>query len=470
MSKEKIFKIIKDQEVRYVDLRFCDTLGKEQHFTLPASQVNDAFFKDNVAFDGSSITGWKGIDESDMVLVPDTDTAVLDPFYEETTLQLRCDVIEPATMQGYSRDPRSLAKRAEVYLRSTGIAESAFFGPEPEFFVFDEVRWGSGLHEAYYHVDSEEGAWNTGARLEDGNLGHRPRVKGGYFPVPPVDSMQDVRSAMCTALEDMGLTVEVHHHEVGTAGQAEIDTRYRTLVRKADEMLILKYVVHNVAQNFGKTATFMPKPLVGDNGNGMHTHQSLATKDGKNLFHGDKYAGLSELALHYIGGIFKHAHALNAFTNAATNSYKRLIPGFEAPVLLAYSSRNRSAACRIPWTPHPQGRRVEVRFPDPCGNAYLAFSAMLMAGLDGIQNRIDPGKPLEKNLYDLSPEEEKGVATVASTLEQALEALDRDRDFLKAGDVFNDDLIDAYIELKTGEVSRLKLCSHPLEFELYYSL
>ncbi len=469
MSQQKIQDLITKHKIGYVDLRFCDTYGKEQHFTVPVSQINEDFFKHNIAFDGSSIAGWKEIDESDMLLVPDTETAVLDPFYEEPTLQLRCDVFEPLTMQGYKRDPRSLAKRAEAYLQSTGIADVAYFGPEPEFFVFDDVRWDNAINRAFYAIDSEEGSWNSSTDMEVSNLGHRPAVKGGYFPVPPVDSMQDIRSAMCSTLEEMGVPVEVHHHEVATAGQAEIDTRYNSLVRKADELIILKYVVHNVAHGFGKTATFMPKPLVGDNGNGMHVHQSLA-KGGKNLFHGDLYGGLSELALHYIGGIFKHARALNAFTNASTNSYKRLVPGFEAPVLLAYSVRNRSAACRIPWVSDPQGRRVEVRFPDPCGNPYFIFAAMMMAGLDGIQNQIDPGKSLEKNLYDLPPEEEKNIPTVASSLDQALAALDADRDFLTMGDVFNDDLIDGYIELKNAEVSRLQMSSHPVEFDMYYSL
>jgi len=468
MSQE-IKKLIGEHNVKFADLRFCDTLGKEQHVTVPVSQLTAGFLENGKPFDGSSIAGWKGIDESDMLLIPDPGTAVLDPFYEEETLQLRCDVVEPSTMQGYGRDPRSLAKRAEVYLQSTGIAEHAYFGPEPEFFIFDEARWGDSINGGFWQVDSEEGSWNTGARMEDGNLGHRPRVKGGYFPVPPVDSMQDIRSAICATLEDMGVPVEVHHHEVGTAGQAEVDTRYNTLTRKADELLILKYVAQNVAHGFGKTVTFMPKPLVGDNGNGMHVHQSLAKGD-RNVFAGEGYGGLSETALHYIGGIFKHAHALNAFTNAGTNSYKRLVPGFEAPVLLAYSSRNRSAACRIPWSNDPQARRVEVRFPDSSGNPYLAFAAMLMAGLDGIQNRIAPGEPLEKNLYDLPPEEQEGVPTVAGSLEQALEALDRDREFLKAGDVFSDDLIEGYIELKRAEAERLRMTTHPVEFDLYYSL
>jgi glutamine synthetase len=401
--------------------------------------------------------------------MPDTDTAVLDPFYDDPTLNLRCDVLEPTTMQGYERCPRSLAKRAEAYMKSTGIADTAYFGPEPEFFVFDEVRWGDDLNSAFYEVDSEEGCWNSDSISEDRNIGHRPGVKGGYFPVPPVDSMQNIRSAMCSTLEEMGVPVEVHHHEVATAGQAEIGTAFNTLVRKADELLILKYVVQNVAHGYGKTATFMPKPLVGDNGNGMHVHQSLG-KDGENLFAGDKYGGLSDLALNYIGGIFKHARAINAFANAGTNSYKRLVPGFEAPVLLAYSARNRSASCRIPWVSSPKGRRVEVRFPDSCGNPYLSFAAMMMAGLDGIQNKIDPGEPFDKDLYDLTVEEEKDIPTVASSLDAAIEALDKDREFLTAGGVFTDDLIDGYIALKMAEVTRMRMTTHPIEFDMYYSL
>jgi glutamine synthetase len=372
-------------------------------------------------------------------------------------------------MQGYERDPRSLAKRAEAYLKSTGIADTAYFGPEPEFFVFDEVRWGDDLNSSFFEVDSEEGCWNSDTISEDRNIGHRPGVKGGYFPVPPVDSMQNIRSAMCLTLEEMGVAVEVHHHEVATAGQAEIGTAYNTLVRKADELLILKYVVQNVAHGYGKTATFMPKPLVGDNGNGMHVHQSLA-KGGENLFAGDKYGGLSDLALNYIGGIFKHARAINAFANASTNSYKRLVPGFEAPVLLAYSARNRSASCRIPWVSSPKARRVEVRFPDAAGNPYLAFTTMMMAGLDGIQNKIDPGAPFDKDLYDLTVEEEKGIPTVASSLDVALEALDNDREFLTAGGVFSNDLIDGYIKLKMEEVTRMRMTTHPVEFDMYYSL
>ena len=468
MSAKDVIEAIKKQEVRFVDLRFTDTRGKEQHVTVPAAKVDDDFFDDGKMFDGSSIAGWKGIQESDMCLLPDPDSAVLDPFLEERTLVLRCDVLEPTTMTGYERDPRSIAKRGEVYLKSTGIADTAYFGPEPEFFVFDDVRWGDGMSGAFYEIDSEEASWNTGRALESRNIGHRPKPKGGYFPVPPVDSLQDVRSAMCLAMEDMGLSTEVHHHEVATAGQCEIGTEFATLVRKADELQILKYCVLNVAHVLDKTATFMPKPLVDDNGSGMHVHQSLS-RGGTNIFAGDKYAGLSQEALWYIGGIFKHARALNAFTNSGTNSYKRLVPGFEAPVLLAYSGRNRSAAVRIPHS-SPAARRLEVRFPDSNGNPYFMFTAMMMAGLDGIENKLDPGAPLDKDLYDLPPEEEKNIATVCASLEQALDALDDDRAFLKGGDVFTDDTIDAYLELKMEEVTRFRMTTHPVEFDLYYSL
>jgi glutamine synthetase len=469
MSTDKILKTLEEKKFKFVDLRFCDTMGKEQHVSLPVGAVDEDLFEEGKMFDGSSISGWKGINESDMVLMPDISTAVKDPFAEHKTMIIRCDVLEPNTMEGYNRCPRSLAKRAEAYLKSSGIADSAFFGPEPEFFVFDDVRYETDMHGCSYHVDSEEGAWNTGAEYEGGNIGHRPGVKGGYFPVPPVDSLHDIRSEMCAVMEKMGLVVEVHHHEVGTAGQCEIGTRFNSLVAKADEMLALKYVVHNVAHMAGKTATFMPKPLVGDNGSGMHVHQSIA-KDGKNLFMGDGYGGLSETAFHYIGGIFKHARAINAFSNASTNSYKRLVPGFEAPVMLAYSARNRSASCRIPFVSNPKARRIEVRFPDPTANSYLAFAAMLMAGLDGIRNKLDPGAPMDKDLYDLPPEEEAQIPTVCSSLDQALAALDADREFLKAGGVFDDDLIDGYIALKMEEVNTFRMSTHPVEFDMYYSL
>ncbi len=469
MSVDKVLEIIKDKEIEFVDLRFADTKGKEQHVTVPAHTVDEAFFENGKMFDGSSIAGWKGIQESDMILMPDPDTAVVDPFFEAPTLILRCDIIEPATMEGYERCPRSLAKRAEAYMKSTGIADTALFGPENEFFIFDDVRWGADIHRCFYEVDSEEASWNTEKVYEGGNIGHRPAPKGGYFPVPPVDSLQDVRSAMCQTLGEMGLKAEVHHHEVATAGQCEIGVACNTLVKKADEVLILKYVVQNVAHAFGKTATFMPKPLVGDNGNGMHVHQSLA-KDGQNIFTGDLYGGLSETALYYIGGILKHARAINAFTNASTNSYKRLVPGFEAPVMLAYSARNRSASVRVPFIANPKARRIEVRFPDSTANPYLAFAAMLMAGLDGILNKIHPGDAMDKNLYDLPPEEEANIPKVCFSFDEALKALDEDRDFLKAGGVFSDDLIDAYIELKMEEVTRLRMSTHPVEFDMYYSL
>lgn len=464
-----VMNMIKDQDAKYVDLRFCDTRGKEQHVTIPCHTIDDDFFTEGKMFDGSSIAGWKGINESDMVLMPDPATAVMDPFSEESTIIIRCDILEPATMEGYERDPRSVAKRAEAYLKSTGIGDTAFFGPEPEFFVFDDVRYGADMSGNFYKVDSEEAEWNSERVYEDGNIGHRPGVKGGYFPVPPVDSLHDMRGAMCLVMEEMGLKTEVHHHEVATAGQCEIGVAFNTLVQRADEILTQKYVTHNVAHSYGKTATFMPKPLVGDNGTGMHVHQSIS-KDGNNIFAGDKYGGLSQEALWYIGGIFKHARAINAFTNASTNSYKRLVPGFEAPVLLAYSARNRSASVRIPWVSSEKARRIELRFPDPAGNPYFTFVAMLMAGLDGIQNQIDPGAPADKDLYDLPPEEEKQIATVCHSLDQALEALDNDRDFLKAGGVMTDDMIDGYIELKMEEVTRMRMTTHPVEFDMYYSI
>jgi glutamine synthetase len=461
--------MLKDQDAKYVDLRFCDTLGKEQHVTVPTHTIDEDFFSEGKMFDGSSIAGWKGINESDMILMPDTTTAVMDPFSEESTLILRCDILEPSTMEGYERDPRSVAKRAEAYLKSTGIGDTAFFGPEPEFFVFDDVRWGADMSGSFVKVDSDEAEWNSERVYEDGNIGHRPGVKGGYFPVPPVDSLHDMRGAMCLVMEEMGVLTEVHHHEVATAGQCEIGTKFNTLVRRADEVLIQKYVTHNVAHSYGKTATFMPKPLVGDNGSGMHVHQSIS-KDGNNIFAGDKYGGLSQEALWYIGGIFKHARAINAFANGSTNSYKRLVPGFEAPVLLAYSARNRSASVRIPWVSSQKARRIELRFPDSAANPYLTFVAMMMAGLDGIQNQIDPGAPADKDLYDLPPEEEKKIPTVCHSLDQALEALDADRDFLKAGGVMTDDMIDGYIELKMEEVTRLRMTTHPVEFDMYYSM
>ena len=447
-----VLKLIEEKGIKYVDLRFTDTKGKEQHVTVPTRVVDDAFFEDGKGFDGSSIAGWKGIQESDMILMPDAGTAIVDPFFEEPTLNLRCDIVEPSTMQGYERDPRSLAKRAEAYLKSTGIADASIWGPENEFFIFDNVRHGSSMNGCFYEVDSAQGAWNSGAQLEGGNLGHRPTIKGGYFPVPPVDTYQDLRTAMCGAMEQLGLKVEVHHAEVATGGQAEINVSANTLVKKADEVQILKYAIHNVAA-----------------ANGMHVNQSLA-KDGKNIFAGDKYGGLSEIAIYYIGGIIKHAKALNAISNASTNSYKRLVPGFEAPVMLAYSARNRSASIRIPHVINPKGRRIEVRFPDSTANPYLCFAAMLMAGLDGVKNKIHPGDPADKDLYDLEPEEAKNIPTVCHSLDMALEALDQDRGFLKEGGVFTDDVIDAYIKLKMQEVTRLRMSTHPVELELYYSV
>ncbi|HEX7403764.1 MAG TPA: type I glutamate--ammonia ligase, partial [Usitatibacter sp.] len=468
MAVADVFKTIKENEVKFIDLRFTDTKGKEQHVTVPVKAFGDDKFKDGHAFDGSSIAGWKGIEASDMLLMPDPDSARMDPFYDEPTIVLTCDVLEPSTMKGYERDPRTIAKKAEAYLKSTGLGDVAYFGPEPEFFIFDSVEWKIDMSGSFVKINSEEAPWSSDLKFEGGNLGHRPPVKGGYFPVPPVDSQQDMRSAMCLALEEQGVEVEVHHHEVAAPGQNEIGTKFNSLVKRADWLQILKYTVLNVARSYGKTATFMPKPVVGDNGSGMHVHQSV-WKGGQNLFAGDGYAGLSDFALYYIGGIIKHAKALNAITNPGTNSYKRLVPGFEAPINLAYSARNRSAACRIPFVPSPKGRRVEVRFPDPTANAYLAFSAMLLAGLDGVQNKIHPGDPLDKNLYDLEPEEAAKVPHPCASLDEALDNLDKDRAFLTRGGVFTDDMIDAYIALKMEEVTRFRMTTHPIEFEMYYS-
>lgn len=470
MSVDSVMKLIKDSGAKYVDLRFTDTKGKEQHLGWPVSNFTEKIFESGVMFDGSSIAGWQPINKSDMKLELDPNTAIIDPFMQETTVLIRCNILEPTSGTHYEKDPRSIGRKAEEYLRSTGVAEKAYFGPEAEFFVFDGIRWGNQMERAFYEIQSLEGAWSSENSFEDGpNLGHRPAVKGGYFPVPPVDSMHDLRTAMCQAMTDMGIEVEKHHHEVGTAGQAEIGTRYDTLVNQGDAVQIYKYCVHNVARVHGLTATFMPKPLVGDNGSGMHVHQSLI-RDGKTLFAGDKYGGLlSQEALYYIGGIFKHAKAVNAFTNPTTNSYKRLVPGYEAPVLLQYSAYNRSASCRIPFAPEA-ARRLEVRFPDPSANPYLAFAAMLMAGLDGILNKIDPGEAAEEDLYELSAEEESKIPHVCASLNEALDALDGDRDFLKMGGVFTDAAIDSYIELKMEEVDALRLATHPLEFELYYSV
>ncbi len=469
MSKNTALEAIKELDAKLVDLRFTDIRGKEQHITIPISSVDNDFIENGKMIDGSSFKGWQKIHQSDLALMPDLETMKLDPFFQDNTLFIRCNVVDPKTMMGYERCPRSLALRAEAYLQSTGIADTAYFGPEPEFFVFDSVQWETTIGGSFYKIDSEEAQWYSGKELEGGNIGHRPAVKGGYFPVPPVDSSHDMRSAMSLILESLGTVVEAHHHEVATANQCEIATRFNTLTKKADELQILKYVVHNVAHNYGKTATFMPKPLVGDNGSGMHCHQSLA-KDGVNLFSGDQYGGLSEMALYYIGGIIKHARALNAFTNPSTNSYKRLVPGFEAPVLLAYSARNRSAAIRIPHVNNPKARRIEVRFPDPTANPYLAFAAMMMAGLDGIQKKIHPGQAMDKDLYDLPPEELVDVPTVCASLEQAMENLKVDHDFLLQGDVFTQDFINNYISMKEEEISKIRSLTHPYEFELYYSL
>ena len=468
-SPADVFKIIKEKDVKFVDLRFTDTRGKEQHVTVPVKAFTELKFTDGHYFDGSSIAGWKSIEASDMVLLPDPAAARMDPFTDEAVLNITCDVIEPSDGKGYDRDPRSIAKRAEAYLKSTGIADTAYFGPEPEFFIFDSVTWNVDMSGCFVKIKSEEAPWSSGEEFEGGNSGHRAPVKGGYFPVPPTDTLHDIRNAMMLALEEQGVECEVHHHEVAAAGQNEIGTRYESLVKRADWMQILKYTVWSVAHSYGKTATFMPKPIVGDNGSGMHVHQSLA-KDGKNLFTGNGYAGLSELALYYIGGIIKHARSLNAITNPGTNSYKRLVPGFEAPINLAYSSRNRSAAVRVPLVSDPKSRRIEVRFPDPTTNPYLAFTAMMMAGLDGIQKKIHQGDPIDKNLYDLPPEEAKKITHPCASLDEALDCLNKDREYLTRGGVFSNDMLDAYIALKMEEVTRFRMTTHPLEFDMYYSL
>lgn len=464
-----VMKLIKDNDAKFVDLRFVDMRGKEQHVSVPVSHFDDDKFVSGHAFDGSSFAGWKGIEASDMVLMPDPATANVDPFFHEVTVILSCDVHEPGEGKAYDCDPRSLARRAETYLQSSGLGDTAYFGPEPEFFIFDNVTWNANESGCFYKIDEYEGHWNTATTFENGNKGHRPRLKGGYFPVPPVDSTQDLRAEIALVLESLGIPVEVLHHEVGGAGQNELGTKFSTLVERADWTILMKYVIHNVAHVYGKTATFMPKPIVGDNGSGMHVHQSI-WKDGKNLFAGDGYAGLSDTALYYIGGVIKHARALNAITNPTTNSYKRLVPGFEAPVKLAYSARNRSASIRIPYVTSDKARRVEVRFPDAMANPYLAFSALLMAGLDGIENKIHPGEAASKDLYHLPPEEDVKIPTVCASLEEALVALDQDRGFLTRGGVFNDLILDSYIELKMKEVERLRMTTHPVEFDMYYSL
>ncbi|MGH6946307.1 MAG: type I glutamate--ammonia ligase [Kiloniellales bacterium] len=459
--------LIKEQDVKYIDYRFTDPRGKWQHLAMHMDAIDDDALTEGIMFDGSSIAGWKAINESDMQLVPDLATAVMDPFSAQSQLILFCDVHEPSTGQPYNRDPRATARKAEAYLKSTGIADIAYFGPEAEFFVFDDVRFGVEMNQCFYHFMSEEGPYVSGEDFPDGNMGHRPQVKGGYFPVPPVDSAADLRSEMLTTMAGMGVPVEKHHHEVAPS-QHELGVKFGTLVRSADNMQIYKYVIHNVAHTYGKTATFMPKPVYGDNGSGMHTHQSL-WKGSKPLFAGDGYAGLSEMALYYIGGIVKHARAINAFTNPTTNSYKRLVPGFEAPVLLAYSGRNRSASCRIPHGNSPKAKRVEVRFPDPTANTYLAYSAMMLAGLDGIQKKMHPGDPMDKNLYDLPPDELKDIPTVCGSLREALGALEADHEFLLAGDVFDTDQIEAYMDLKWEELHAFEQSPHPIEYKMYYS-
>jgi glutamine synthetase len=462
-----VLKTMKDKDVKFVDLRFTDTKGKMQHVTADASCIDESAFE-GYAFDGSSIAGWKGIESSDMNLKPDPASAHIDPFFAQTTLAMFCDVADPITGQPYERDPRSIAKKAEAYMASLGIGDKAYFGPEAEFFIFDDVRFNVDPYNTGFRVDSAEFPVNSGTEYEMGNLGHRPRTKGGYFPVPPVDSCQDIRSEMLSVMAEMGVATEKHHHEVAAA-QHELGMKFGTLVRMADNLQIYKYAIHSVAQAYGKTACFMPKPIFGDNGSGMHVHQSIWKGDTP-VFAGNKYSDLSDLCLNYIGGILKHAKAINAFTNPTTNSYKRLVPGYEAPVLLAYSARNRSASCRIPVVSSPKGKRVEVRFPDPAANPYLAFAAMLMAGLDGITNKIHPGDPVDKNLYDLPPAELSKIPTVCGSLREALDTVDKDRAFLKAGGVFTDDMIDAYIELRMAENMRYEMMPHPIEYDMYYSV
>ena len=468
MAKSNLLlELIKKHNAQYVDLRFTDPRGKLQHVTQHVDTIDEGAINDGLMFDGSSIAGWKAINESDMILKLDVETTVLDPFYAEPTLALYCDIYEPSTGKPYARCPRSIAKKAEKYLVSSGTGSQAFFGPEAEFFVFDSARFSTDPTNTFYHLDSTENPSNSGRDYPEGNLGHRPRTKGGYFPVNPVDSGQDLRTEMVSVIKQMGVEVEKHHHEVAAA-QHELGIKFSTLVKCADNMQIYKYVVHNVAAMYGKTATFMPKPVFGDNGSGMHVHQSI-WKGSTPLFAGKEYAGLSKTALHYIGGIIKHAKALNAITNPSTNSYKRLVPGYEAPVLLAYSARNRSASCRIPYVTSPKGKRVEVRFPDPLANPYLAYAAMLMAGLDGIKNKIDPGAAADKDLYHLPPKELAKIPTVCGSLEEAIEALEKDNAFLLKGDVFTSDMIESYLALKREEWDRFRMAPHPVEFDMYYS-
>jgi glutamine synthetase len=466
-TPKNVMKMIKDNDVKYVDFRFTDPRGKWQHVTTDITTVDEDTFAEGIMFDGSSIAGWKAIHESDMQLMPDPESACIDPFFAETTLVLVCDTLEPLTGEPYNRDPRSICRKAAGLVKSMGIGDTVFFGPEAEFFIFDDVKYSATPYNVGYRVDSVEFPTNSDTEYEGGNLGHHIGLKKGYFPVPPLDTAQDMRSEMLAAMARMGVGVEKHHHEVGSA-QHELGLKFAPMVRMADQMQIYKYCIQQVAQVYGKTATFMPKPIYGDNGSGMHCHQSIWKGD-KPLFAGNKYADLSDTCLQYIAGILKHARAINAFTNPTTNSYKRLVPGFEAPVLLAYSVRNRSASCRIPLAASPKGKRVEVRYPDPLCNPYLGFAAMLMAGLDGIKNKLNPGEPTDKDLYDLPPKELKKIPTVCGSLREALGNLDKDRDFLKAGGVFDDDFIDSYIELKMAEIIRFEHTPHPVEFEMYYS-
>ncbi|RKF13964.1 type I glutamate--ammonia ligase [Roseovarius spongiae] len=467
MSATDLLKTIKDEDIEYVDIRFTDPRGALQHVTMIADLVDEDFIEEGFMFDGSSIAGWKSIEASDMKLMLDTASAYVDPFYAERTLCVHCTVAEPDTGEAYERDPRGTAEKAEAYLKSSGIGDEAFFGPEAEFFLFDDVRFSNTVNKVSYEVDAQDGSWNSDAEYEMGNMGHRPGLKGGYFPVNPVDDAQDIRSEMLSTMKRLGMKVDKHHHEVGSC-QHELGLIFGTLTTQADEIQKYKYVIHNVAHAYGKSATFMPKPIYGDNGSGMHVNMSI-WKDGKPLFAGDKYADLSQEALWFIGGILKHAKSLNAFTNPTTNSYKRLVPGFEAPVLRAYSARNRSGCVRIPWTESPKAKRVEARFPDPAANPYLAFAALLMAGLDGIKSRIDPGEAMDKNLYDLPAEELEGIPTVCGSLREAMTELQADHDYLLAGDVFTRDQIEGYIALRMEEVERYDQTPHPVEFGMYYS-
>ncbi|MFW5678073.1 MAG: type I glutamate--ammonia ligase [Rhodosalinus sp.] len=467
MSKDSVLKTIKDEEVAYVDLRFTDPRGRMHHVTVLSDLVDEDFLDEGFMFDGSSINGWKGIEASDMNMEIDPASGYLDPFFAEKTMALHCSIREPDTGEPYERDPRGTAEKAEAYLKSSGIGDTAFFGPEAEFFLFDDVRYSTAMNKVSYEVDAQDGSWNTDTEYEMGNTGHRPGIKGGYFPLPPLDDGQDIRSEMMSTMKRMGMSVDKHHHEVASC-QHELGLIFNSLKKQADELQKYKYVIKNVAQAYGKTATFMPKPIAGDNGTGMHVNMSV-WKDGKPLFAGDKYADLSQEALWYIGGLLKHARTLNAFTNPGTNSYKRLVPGFEAPVLRAYSARNRSGCIRIPWAESPKAKRVEARFPDPSANPYLAFAALLMAGLDGIRNKIDPGEAMDKNLYDLPPEELEGIPTVCGSLREAVGALIADHDFLLAGDVFTKDQIEGYVELKMEEIEFYEHTPHPVEFQMYYS-